>query len=670
MTTSGASLLGEQDLHLFGEGTHRNAWRVLGAHVGADSAGVSGTHFAVWAPNATSVNVIGDWNGWGDHPSNSLQRRAESGVWEGFARGVGVGAAYQFRVRSFKGGVVDKADPFGFLHQVAPGTASVVAALDYEWHDESWMNERGPRIALSAPVSIYEVHLGSWMRVPHEQNRSLTYREVAPKLAAYAKSMGFTHIELMPITEHPFFGSWGYQTTGYFAPTSRYASSDTTGPQDFMFFVDTLHQAGIGVILDWVPSHFPTDAHGLSLFDGTALFEHEDERQGFHPDWKSSIFNYGRHEVVSFLRSSAHFWLDAYHLDGLRVDAVASMLHLDYSRKEGEWIRNKHGGRENLEAVAFLRSLNESVYAAWPDVQTIAEDSTSWPMVSRPLYLGGLGFGFKWDLGWMHDTLGYFQHDPVHRKYHHRDVTFRAMYATSENFMLPLSHDEVVHGKGSLYGKMPGDRWQKLANLRLLLGSMFAQPGKKLLFMGGELGQEREWNHDSSLDWHLLGDGRGLAQQLGDGLAAAGLVAGSEAVDEQRAGHRGVQRLVTSLNRIYRAETALHELDCDARGFQWIEANDADRSILSFLRWGKTRTEAVVVVCNFTPLPHQDMRIGVPWGGFWEEILNSDANEYGGGGWGNFGGVAAVALPSHGHRWSISATLPPLAIVFLRGRAP
>jgi 1,4-alpha-glucan branching enzyme len=628
-------VIGEQDLYLFGEGTHIGAYRALGAHPG-ERDGEAGTRFAVWAPNAEWVAVVGEFNGW-DGTRDLLFPEAGSGIWAGFVRGVGRGTVYKYRIMP-KGGrlAFDKADPFGFHHQVPPLTSSIVWDLDYAWGDGEWMAQRAKRNALTAPVSIYEVHLGSWMRVPEDGNRSLGYREVAPRLADYVLRMGFTHVELLPIMEHPFFGSWGYQCTGFFAPTSRFGT-----PQDFMWLVDHLHQRGIGVILDWVPSHFPEDAYALGDFDGTALFEHADPKQGFHPDWKSSIFNYGRHEVASFLKSSAHFWLKVFHADGLRVDAVASMLYLDYSRKAGEWVPNVHGGRENLEAIAFLRDLNESIYREHPDAQTIAEESTSWPMVSRPLYIGGLGFGMKWDMGWMHDTLKYFQEDPVYRKYHHRDVTFRMMYAFFENFVLPLSHDEVVHGKGSLLGKMPGDEWQKFANLRLMLGYMWAQAGKKLLFMGCEFGQRREWNHDGSLDWHLA---------------------------EQDQHHRGVQSFVAQLNDLYRTVPALHQYDFDPAGFRWIDANDADDSVISFLRCGRDPSSAVAVLCNFTPIPRPNYRIGVPFGGFWKERLNSDAAELGGGGWGNLGGVEAAPIPSHGHRFALHVTIPPLGIVFLEGR--
>jgi 1,4-alpha-glucan branching enzyme len=547
--------------------------------------------------------------------------------------GVAKGAVYKYHVRSrYNLYAADKADPFGFLCETPPRTGSVVWDLDYAWGDAGWMGERKARSALGAPISIYEVHLGSWRRVPEEGNRSLTYREAAPLLAEHCRKLGFTHVELMPVMEHPFYASWGYQVTGFFAPSSRFGT-----PQDLMFLVDTLHQHGIGVILDWVPAHFPSDEHGLVYFDGTHLYEHADPRLGFHPDWGSLIFNYGRHEVRSFLTSSALFWLDRYHVDGLRVDAVASMLYLDYSRKAGEWIPNPHGGRENLEAIAFLRRLNEDVYAAYPDVQTFAEESTSWPMVSRPLYVGGLGFGFKWDMGWMHDTLDYVRRDPIHRRYHHSQLTFRTMYAGSENFVLPLSHDEVVHGKGSLLGKMAGVDREKFANLRLLYAWMWAQPGKKLLFMGGELAQGKEWNHDASLDWHLLGEER----------------------------HAGVAAWVADLNRLLREEPALHRKDCEAGGFEWIDCNDAENSVVALLRQGGPEDRPVLAVFNFTPRGRERYRVGAPRGGRWKELLNSDARAYGGAGWGNYGAVEASGVPHHGRPASLDLALPPLGAVFL-----
>ncbi|HEY8469350.1 MAG TPA: 1,4-alpha-glucan branching protein GlgB [Longimicrobiales bacterium] len=626
------TLLTEDDVYLFNEGSHLHLYRRLGAHP-ITVEGVAGTYFAVWAPNAEEVAVMGEFNRW-NRSSHMLRPRGSSGIWEGFIPGVGQGDLYKYHIKSWYYGYrVEKADPVGFRHEEPPRTASIVWDLAYTWGDDEWMRERERRNAADAPISIYEVHLGSWMRVPEEGHRPLTYRELAPRLAEYVLKMGFTHVELLPVMEHPFYGSWGYQVTGYFAPTSRYGS-----PQDFMYFIDYLHQHGIGVILDWVPSHFPTDAHGLAFFDGTHLYEHADPRKGFHPDWNSLIFNYGRNEVRSFLLSSAMFWLDVYHADGLRVDAVASMLYLDYSREPGEWIPNIYGGRENLEAIAFLRRLNEEIYRAHPDVQTIAEESTAWPMVSRPTYVGGLGFGMKWDMGWMHDTLRYMSRDPIHRKYHHNDLTFRLLYAFHENFVLPLSHDEVVHGKGSLLGSMPGDLWQKFANLRALFGYMWAQAGKKLLFMGGEFGQWNEWNHEASLDWHLL----------------------------QYETHQGVQRWVADLNRLYRSEPALHELDFQPAGFEWVDANDAESSVLSFLRRGRSPDDVILVVCNFTPVVRYEYRVGVPRGGFWRELLNGDAKEYGGSGVGNLGGVQADAIPFHGRPFSLSLVLPPLAVIFLK----
>ncbi|HEX8814554.1 MAG TPA: 1,4-alpha-glucan branching protein GlgB [Terriglobales bacterium] len=630
---SDVSLLSPEDLHLFNEGRHYRAYQKLGAHLIADGD-EPGVCFSVWAPNAEEVSVVGSFNRW-ERTANPLFPRGNSGIWEGFVPGVRHGDLYKFHIRSrHLGYVSDRADPFGILHERPPRTASVVWDLDYEWNDDEWMRRRRGKNSLTAPISIYEVHLGSWMRVFDDHNRSMTYREIAPKLAEYVNQMGFTHIELLPVMEHPFYGSWGYQTTGYFAPTARYGT-----PQDFMHFIDHMHQHGIGVILDWVPSHFPSDGHGLSYFDGTHLFEHSDMRQGFHPDWKTYIFNYGRNEVRSFLMSSGMFWLDKYHADGLRVDAVASMLYLDYSRKEGEWLPNQHGGRENLEAIDFLRQFNLEAYQQHPDIQTYAEESTAWPMVSRPVYVGGLGFGLKWDMGWMHDTLKYFEQDPIHRKYHHQKLTFRMLYGFTENFVLPLSHDEVVHGKGSLIGKMPGDEWQKFANLRVLFGYMFAQPGKKLLFMGGEFGQMREWGHDLALEWYVL--------QFGT--------------------HHGLQNWVRDLNRVYRENPALHELDNQQSGFEWIDCNDHETSTISLVRKSKSGKDDVVVVCNFTPVPRMGYKLGVPHGGFWREILNSDAADYNGTGMGNMGGVHAAEEPMHGRSHSVTVTLPPLGAVYLKG---
>ena len=626
------SLLTAEDFYLFNEGSHYRIYEKMGAHL-VESKGIKGAVFSVWAPNARRVSVIGSFNGWNPQ-SHLLQARGSSGIWEGFIPGIDKGTLYKFHIDStHHTHETEKADPVGLFTEKPPRTASVVWDLSYTWNDSAFLEKRAAANSLHAPISIYEVHLGSWMRIPEEDNRSLTYREIAPRLADYVNKLGFTHVELLPIMEHPFYGSWGYQTTGYFAPTARYGT-----PQDFMYFVDYLHQHNIAVILDWVPSHFPSDGHGLAFFDGTHLFEHSDSRQGFHPDWKTFIFNYGRSEVRSFLMSSAMFWLDKYHADGLRVDAVASMLYLDYSRKQGEWIPNKFGGRENLEAIDFLRRFNLEAYKEHPDIQTFAEESTSYPMVSRPTHLGGLGFGLKWDMGWMHDTLNYFQNDPIHRKYHHNLLTFRMLYSFHENFVLPLSHDEVVHGKGSLIGKMPGDEWQKFANLRLLFAYMFAQPGKKLLFMGCEFGQVSEWSHDRSLDWNVL----------------------------EYPLHRGLMNWVEQLNRVYRSESPLHWFDNDPQGFEWVDCNDAPASIVSLLRKGQANENPVLVVCNFTPVPRVGYLVGVPEGGYWKEILNSDAREYGGSGSGNMGGAEALAEKTHGRPYSLRLTLPPLGALFLR----
>ncbi len=629
--TRPSSLLSDWDLHLFNEGTHHKLWEKLGNH-----SVPGGVMFGVWAPNAERVSVVGDFNGWNTE-AHPLEARAGSGIWEGFVPDLERGATYKYHIVSrFNSYRVNKADPMAVHHENPPATGSKVWDLEYDWKDAEWMRTRRERNSYEAPMTIYEVHLGSWRRVSDDGGhtwRSMSYREIAQPLAEYAKKMNFTHVELMPVQEHPFYGSWGYQGTGYFAPTSRYGT-----PQDFKYLIDVLHEHGVAVILDWVPSHFPTDEHGLSYFDGTHLYEHSDPRKGFHPDWGSLIFNYGRNEVRAFLLSNALYWLGEYHIDGLRVDAVASMLYLDYSRKAGEWVPNEFGGRENIDAISFLRRLNEDVYKVHPDVQMIAEESTAWPMVSRPTYVGGLGFGMKWDMGWMHDTLRYFSKDPVHRKFHHNDLTFRMMYAFTENFVLPLSHDEVVHGKGSLLGKMPGDEWQRFANLRILLAHMYANPGKKLLFMGADIGQYREWNHDASLDWDLL----------------------------QQAPHLGLNRWLEDLNKAYRDIPAFHELDMSPEGFEWIDCCDTEGSIVSLARRSRAKPDQVLaVVLNFTPMPRHNYQIGVPGGGHWSEVLNSDAALYGGSGQGNMGGVEAMPIPLHGRRWSVNLTLPPLGAVFL-----
>ena len=620
-------MMNDRDIYLLREGTHARLSDHLGCHLRAGG----GAEFAVWAPNAESVSVIGDWNYWSTDADRLDLRHDGSGIWQGFAPHAQRGQAYKYRIHSrYNGYVVDKADPFALYAEAPPATASRIWSLEYEWSDQPWMAERGPKNALDAPMAVYEVHLGSWRR---RDGQFYGYRELAHLLADYVNHLGFTHVELMPVTEHPFYGSWGYQTTGYFAPTSRFGT-----PQDFMYFVDHLHQQGIGVLLDWVPSHFPTDEHGLGYFDGTHLFEHSDPRQGFHPEWKSSIFNYGRGEVRSFLTSSGQFWLDKYHLDGLRVDAVASMLYLDYAREHGEWIPNRHGGRENLEAIEFLRTLNKAVYREHPDTLTIAEESTAWPRVSRPTDMDGLGFGMKWNMGWMHDSLAYMKQDPVHRKYHHHQLTFSMVYAFNENFVLPLSHDEVVHGKGSLLGKMPGDTWQQFANLRALFGYMWGHPGKKLLFMGGEFGQRREWTHEGELEWWVTG----------------------------LEGHAGLQRFVSQLNRIYRATPALHQLDFSPEGFEWIVADDAQASVFAFLRKPREGGAPVLVVSNLTPMPRSNYLLGVPSAGFWRELINSDALEFGGSGCGNLGGVDAAPVPAQGRSHSVCLTLAPLSTLFLQ----
>ena len=622
--------LGELDLHFLGEGRHHDMWRLLGGHV-REHQGVRGTSFAVWAPNARAVRVIGDWNLWDGrvHPMRSL---GSSGVWELFVPGVEPGAKYKFEIVSPDGHLLLKADPFAFATEVPPGTASVVCDPAYEWNDDHWMKRRDETDWLHAPVSIYEMHMASWRTKPEEGNRPLTYREMADELPAYLTDLGFTHVEFLPVAEHPFGGSWGYQVSSYYAPTARFGS-----PDDFRYLVDKLHEAGIGVIVDWVPAHFPKDAWALARFDGTALYEHADPRQGEHPDWGTLVFNFGRNEVRNFLISNALFWLEEFHIDGLRVDAVASMLYLDYSRNEGEWVPNEFGGRENLEAVHFLKEMNEVVYGRHPGAMTIAEESTAWPAVSRPVYLGGLGFGFKWNMGWMHDTLEYFSKEPVYRRYHHNELTFGLLYAFTENFILPLSHDEVVHGKGSLLNKMPGDRWQKAANLRALYAWMWAHPGKQLLFMGSEIAQSAEWNHNMSLDWHLL----------------------------EYAEHRGVQDLLRNLNAIYKDEPALWERDFTPDGFRWIDASDVDNNILSFLRLNADGSRAVACIANLAPVPRHGYRIGLPSSGAWREVVNTDAAEFGGSGVGNGGEVWAGDDPWHGLPASAEVTLPPLAVLWL-----
>jgi len=629
--------LTDLDLYLFGEGTHYHSYEKMGAHPGTKN-GVNGTWFRVWAPNAQNIFVTGAFNDWDRHAS-PMSQQGNSGIWECFIPGVGAGALYKYFIESqWNGYCVEKADPYGFAAEIRPRTASMVWDLSrYQWNDAEWLAARKDRVSQQRAMSIYEVHPGSWMRCPEENNRWLTYVELAEKLVEYVRQMGFTHVEFLPVTEHPFDGSWGYQTIGYFAPTSRYGS-----PDDFRYLVDVLHQNGIGVILDWTPAHFPRDEHGLGYFDGTHLYEHADQRQGLHPEWDTFVFNYGRKEVQSYLISNAVFWVEQYHIDALRVDAVASMLYLDYSRKDGEWIPNCYGGRENLDAIHFLKRLNERVHAEAPGVTVIAEESTAWPMVSRPTYLGGLGFGFKWNMGWMHDMLDYMSHDPIHRSYHHNRITFSMLYAFSENFVLPFSHDEVVHGKKSMIGKMPGDEWQKFANLRTLYGFMYGHPGKKLLFMGCEFGQWNEWNHDVSLDWHLL----------------------------KHPLHAGLQQWVRDLNMLYRSEPALFDLDSEQAGFEWVDCNDTASSLVSFLRQSRYDSEnsrrQTLFVVNFTPVPRGRYRVGVPFGGRWKEVLNSDASLYGGSGIGNFGGTNAEEIPMHARPFSIEITVPPLACVIFQ----
>ena len=627
--------LSDYDVFLFRQGKHFRIYQKMGSHP-IVMLGTSGTCFSVWAPNALQVSVIGDFNGW-DPSSHPLHERPdESGIWEGFIAGAQKGMRYKYHIESrYHKYTADRGDPLAFSWEVPPATASIISQPGFEWQDSSWMEERKAAVNLTAPLSIYEMHLGSWRQVPAEGGRVPTYREIAPMLAGYLADMEFSHVEFLPVMEHPFFGSWGYQTTGYFAPTSRYGS-----PEDLMYLIDYLHRNSIGVILDWVPSHFPTDRHGPGFFDGTHLYEHASSQRGFHPEWKSLIFNYGRHEVQSFLISSALFWLDLYHVDGLRVDGVASMLYLDYARKDGEWVPNKYGGKENLEALSFLQNLNEAVYSHYPDVQTIAEESTAWPMITRPVYTGGVGFGLKWNMGWMHDTLQFFSRDPVYRAYHIHELTFSFCYAYSENYVLCLSHDEVVHGKGSLFNRMPGDDWQKLASLRLLFGYMFAHPGKKLIFMGNEFGQRSEWDHQTALAWHLL-----------DSPA-----------------HRGIRYWIRDLNRIYRKEDPLHKTDFDPHGFEWIDYEDTRNVAFSFIRRDKESGETLLAICNCTPVPRHDYRIGLPAGGVWTEILNSDAEHYGGSGMGNFGAVNASPVRFHGRPFSAAFTLPPLGFLLLKNK--
>jgi 1,4-alpha-glucan branching enzyme len=627
------SLLSDYDLHLLGEGRHWQSYEKLGAQLHVVD-GVAGVNFAVWAPNADRVSVVGDFNAW-DGAAHPLHKRIPSGIWEAFVPGLGPGTLYKFRV--FAGGASsDRSDPCGFGAEVPPRTASVVVDLAaHRWRDADWMASRAARNALDAPLNVYEVHLGSWRRPGDDPHRWLSYADLERELVPYVVEMGFTHVEFLPPTEHPLSASWGYQTIGLFAATSRFGP-----PEALMSLIDALHRAGVGVIIDWVPAHFPKDAHGLRRFDGTALYEHEDPRKGEHPDWGTLIFNYGRHEVANYLVSSALFWLDRYHVDGLRVDAVASMLYLDYSRQDGEWEPNCFGGRENLEAIEFLKTFNIETHRHFPGTLTIAEESTAWAGVSRPTYVGGLGFSLKWNMGWMNDTLRYMRHDPVHRKFHHDELTFSLIYAFHENFVLPLSHDEVVHGKGSLLDQMPGDLWQRFANLRLLYAFMWCHPGKKLLFMGAEFGQWQEWNFDESLQWHLLGFGS----------------------------HRGVQRAVADLNALVRREPALHQLDFDSRGFEWIDCHNWQDSVLAFVRRAAAPDDFLVVCCNFTPVPREGYRLGVPRGGVYDEVFNGDSTFYGGGNLGNAGALEARAEPHHGREHSVSLTLPPLAVVVLKPR--
>ena len=626
--------LTDYDLYLFGEGRHWDSYRKMGAHLRTVD-GVSGVNFAVWAPNARGVSVVGDFNEW-DGRCHPLKKHVPSGVWELFVPGIKVGEKYKFRVTQH-GGTIDKSDPYGFSAELPPRTASIVSDLDhYRWEDEAWMQRRTQVPPVQQPMSIYEVHLGSWRRCSVGTHGWHNYRDLAVQLVEYCLEMGYTHVELLPVSEHPYTGSWGYQTVGYYSVTSRYGT-----PQDFMYFVDYCHQHGIGVIVDWVPAHFPRDDHGLRRFDGTALYEHSDPRQGEHPDWGTLIFNYGRNEVRNFLLANALYWFDRYHIDGLRVDAVASMLYLDYSRKDGEWVPNRYGGRENIEAISFIKEFNEVVHARHPGVLTIAEESTAWGGVSRPTYENGLGFSLKWNMGWMNDTLRYFRNDPIHRRHHHDELTFSMIYAFTENFVLPLSHDEVVHGKGALLAQMPGDLWQKFANLRLLYAYMWTHPGKKLLFMGDEIGQWNEWNHDESVQWHLL----------------------------QWDSHRGLQKMLADLNRLYRQEPALYECDFDWQGFEWIDCQSREDSVLAFLRRARDPKDQVVIGLNFTPVPRLSHRIGVPEAGWYREIFNSDSQYYGGSNIGTHPGTPAEKVPAHGRAMSIQIKLPPLgAVIFKRDR--
>lgn len=627
-------LLSNFDLHLLGEGQHWKSYECFGAQLRTVD-GVAGVNFAVWAPNAQMISVVGNFNAW-DGKKHAMKKHVPGGVWELFVPGLAKGEVYKYSVKQADGRVVEKTDPYGFAAEVPPRTASIVTDLnDHTWNDGDWVNSRELRDPTDTPVSIYEVHLGSWQRDKNDPLRWLSYRELAPMLVGHCHKMGFTHLELLPISEHPFTGSWGYQTVGYFAATSRHGS-----PEDFMFFVDYCHQHGVGVIIDWVPAHFPKDDHGLRRFDGTSLYEHDDPRQGEHPDWGTLIFNYGRNEITNFLLSNALFWLDKYHIDGLRVDAVASMLYLDYSREDGEWIPNKFGGRENLEAIDFIKQFNELSHSKFPGVLTIAEESTAWGGVSRPTYTGGLGFSIKWNMGWMNDTLDYMQHEPIHRRYHHDELTFSLIYAFTENFCLPFSHDEVVHGKKSMLDQMPGDLWQKFANLRLLYSYMWTHPGKKLLFMGGEFGQWNEWDCDGELQWDLL----------------------------QWDTHKGVENVVADLNKLYLNEPALHQKDFDAEGFEWIDCHDWEDSTLAYIRRGKNADDYLVVACNFTPVPRENYKLGVPEACWFEEIFNSDSQIYGGSNMGNGAGIMAAPNESHGRPASIELTLPPLSVVVLKPR--